>query len=104
MRSNNKPRRARRTRRFFIDFRVLRVLRGLYLLVWYNRQNRISIIWKLTAMEKVNVANKLSLFNDHWSPKIAAELNGQYVKLVKFQGEFVWHHHENEDELFLVIK
>src|SRR5256885_13451744 len=55
-------------------------------------------------MEKVNIANKLSLFNDHWSPKIAAELNGQYVKLVKFQGEFVWHHHENEDELFLVIK
>lgn len=54
--------------------------------------------------DKVNLASKLALFSDYWSPKIVAELNGQQVKLVKFQGEFVWHHHENEDELFLVIE
>jgi mannose-6-phosphate isomerase-like protein (cupin superfamily) len=54
-------------------------------------------------MHKVNVAQKLSCFQDHWSPKIVGELNGQHVKLVKFQGEFVWHHHDSEDELFLVV-
>ncbi len=54
-------------------------------------------------MHKINVAQKLSLFQDHWSPKIVGELNGQHVKLVKFQGEFVWHHHDSEDELFLVV-
>jgi mannose-6-phosphate isomerase-like protein (cupin superfamily) len=55
-------------------------------------------------MHKINVAQKLSLFQDHWSPKIVGELNGQHVKLVKFQGEFVWHHHDSEDELFLVVQ
>jgi len=55
-------------------------------------------------MEKVNLADKLTLFTDHWKPKIVGELNGQQVKLVKFQGPFVWHHHENEDELFFVAK
>lgn len=55
-------------------------------------------------MEKVNIAGKLSLFSDHFNPRIAGELNGQQVKLVKFKGEFVWHHHENEDELFYVVK
>jgi mannose-6-phosphate isomerase-like protein (cupin superfamily) len=55
-------------------------------------------------MQKVNIKDKLSLFDEHWDPRIAAELNGQYVKLVKFNGPFTWHHHENEDELFLVIK
>ncbi|MDQ3817704.1 MAG: cupin domain-containing protein [Acidobacteriota bacterium] len=55
-------------------------------------------------MNKVNVKQKLSLFSEHWSPKIVGELNGQYVKLVKFQGPFVWHHHDNEDEMFLVVK
>lgn len=54
--------------------------------------------------EKVNLSQKFSLFSDHWSPKIAGELNDSYVKLVKFQGEFVWHHHDHEDELFLVVK
>jgi mannose-6-phosphate isomerase-like protein (cupin superfamily) len=54
-------------------------------------------------MQKINLAQKLSSFNDHWSPKIVGELNGQHVKLVKFRGEFVWHHHEAEDELFLVL-
>ncbi len=55
-------------------------------------------------MEKVNLAHKFSLFEDHWSPKIAGEINDSYLKLVKFKGEFVWHHHEEEDELFLVVK
>jgi mannose-6-phosphate isomerase-like protein (cupin superfamily) len=55
-------------------------------------------------MEKVNLSEKFALFNEHWSPKIAGELNGQQVKLVKFKGPFTWHHHDDEDELFLVIK
>lgn len=55
-------------------------------------------------MEKVNLADKLSLINDYWNPRIAGELNGQQVKLVKFKGPFEWHHHENEDELFYVVK
>ena len=55
-------------------------------------------------MEKVNLHQKLSLFSDYFNPKIVAELNGQQVKLVKFKGEFVWHHHEQEDEMFLVIE
>lgn len=54
-------------------------------------------------MQNVNLEEKLASFSDHWSPKIVGELNGQQVKLVKFQGEFVWHHHEHEDELFLVL-
>jgi mannose-6-phosphate isomerase-like protein (cupin superfamily) len=58
----------------------------------------------MVAMEKVNLKEKLSRFAESWSPKIVGELNGQLVKLVKFVGEFVWHHHENEDELFLVVK
>jgi mannose-6-phosphate isomerase-like protein (cupin superfamily) len=55
-------------------------------------------------MDPINLAQKLSLFTDHWSPKIVAELNGQHVKLVKFQGPFVWHRHEHEDELFFVVR
>ena len=55
-------------------------------------------------MNKVNLQQKLSLFGEHWSPKIVGELNGQLVKLVKFQGPFVWHHHQNEDEMFLVVQ
>ncbi len=55
-------------------------------------------------MEKISIADKLSKFNDHWNPRIIAELNGQHVKLVKFQGEFVWHKYENEDELFYVLE
>jgi len=54
--------------------------------------------------EVVNLAQKFSLFTEHWSPKIVGELNDFYVKLVKFQGEFVWHHHDDEDEMFLVVK
>jgi mannose-6-phosphate isomerase-like protein (cupin superfamily) len=55
-------------------------------------------------MNKINVQEKLSLFNDHWNPRIIAVLNGQQVKLAKFQGEFIWHKHDDEDELFMVIK
>ncbi len=55
-------------------------------------------------MQKVNLTEKLARFSDHWSPKVVGELNGQQVKLVKFQGPFVWHHHDAEDELFLVVK
>lgn len=54
-------------------------------------------------IEVVNLAQKLSLFSEAWSPKIVGELNGQMVKLVKLRGEFVWHHHVEEDELFLVL-
>ena len=55
-------------------------------------------------MKKVNLNEKFNLFNDHWSPKIIGELNGQEVKLAKVKGEFVWHNHANEDELFFIVK
>jgi mannose-6-phosphate isomerase-like protein (cupin superfamily) len=55
-------------------------------------------------MDKVNLSEKLGLFAEHWSPRIVAELNGQHVKLAKLKGEFVWHQHEGEDELFLVLR
>jgi mannose-6-phosphate isomerase-like protein (cupin superfamily) len=55
-------------------------------------------------LDKVNLAQKFSLFSEQYSPKIVGELNDSYVKLVKFQGDFMWHHHDNEDELFFVIK
>lgn len=55
-------------------------------------------------MEKVNLAVKFNLFQDHWHPRIVGELNDSYVKLAKLKGEFVWHHHDAEDELFLVVK
>jgi mannose-6-phosphate isomerase-like protein (cupin superfamily) len=55
-------------------------------------------------MDKINLKQKFSLFSNYWSPKIVGELNGQQVKLAKFQGAFIWHQHEKEDELFLVIK
>ena len=55
-------------------------------------------------IEKVNLAQKFDLFDEYWSPRIAGELNDSYVKLAKLKGEFVWHQHDNEDELFLVVK
>lgn len=55
-------------------------------------------------MEKINLAEKFSRFSEHWTPKVVGELNGQQVKLAKLLGPFVWHHHESEDELFLVVK
>lgn len=55
-------------------------------------------------MDKVNISEKLAQFSDHYNPRIIGELNGQYLKAVKLKGEFLWHHHDHEDELFLVIK
>jgi mannose-6-phosphate isomerase-like protein (cupin superfamily) len=55
-------------------------------------------------MEKVNVREKLALFSDYWNPRVVGELNGQHVKLTKFQGEFMWHDHAAEDEMFLVVR
>jgi mannose-6-phosphate isomerase-like protein (cupin superfamily) len=55
-------------------------------------------------MNLINIPNKFGLFQDYWSPRIAGELNDSHLKLVKLKGEFVWHHHDNEDELFLVVK
>ena len=55
-------------------------------------------------MDKVNLTEKFGLFDEHWKPKILAELNGQFVKAVKFKGDFVWHRHDVEDEMFLVVK
>src|SRR5687767_8485922 len=55
-------------------------------------------------MEKVNIAEKFSRIKDYWNPRIAGELNGQMVKLVKFKGEFVWHKHDHEDEMFYVVE
>ena len=55
-------------------------------------------------MGKVNLANKFALFEEYWSPKIVGALNDSYVKVVKLKGEFLWHHHQSEDELFLVVK
>ncbi len=57
-----------------------------------------------SIVDKVNIRQKLALIHDHWSPKVVGELNGQHVKLVKLQGQFIWHKHDHEDELFLVIK
>ena len=58
----------------------------------------------MSTIAKVNLSEKLALFRAYWRPRIVGELNGQQVKLVKFVGEFVWHHHEHEDELFLVVQ
>ena len=55
-------------------------------------------------MDKINLLQKFFLISDHWNPRIVGELNGQYLKLVKFQGPFTWHHHDTEDEMFLVVK
>jgi mannose-6-phosphate isomerase-like protein (cupin superfamily) len=63
--------------------------------------------WDVTEtslMDKVNLRQKFSLFTEHWSPKLVGELNGQHVKLAKLLGSFDWHHHEEEDELFLVVE
>ena len=59
---------------------------------------------KIYAMNKVNTPEKLARFHDHWTPRIVGDLNGQHIKLVKFQGEFVWHKHDDEDEMFYVLR
>jgi mannose-6-phosphate isomerase-like protein (cupin superfamily) len=65
---------------------------------------RATAISEARPMDKVNLAEKLGRFHEHWNPKVVGELNGQHVKLVKFEGEFVWHKHDSEDELFQVVK
>jgi len=55
-------------------------------------------------MQVINIAQKFNLFNEHWSPRIAGEINDSHIKLAKLHGEFVWHQHENEDEMFLIVK
>ena len=57
----------------------------------------------MTKVEKVSIADKMSLFTEHWQPKIVGELNDYHIKLVKFQGDFVWHKHDDTDEMFMVI-
>lgn len=64
----------------------------------------ICCLFVVMTTEKVNLTEKLSQFSDHWNPRVVGELNGQHVKLAKLKGEFVWHKHDNEDELFFVIK
>ena len=61
------------------------------------------LLWR-EMMEKVNLAQKFAQIHEYWKPYIAGELNGQLVKLDKLKGEFIWHHHEHEDEMFLVVK
>ena len=63
-----------------------------------------SFSLQIKPMEKINISEKFALFNDHWSPKVIGELNGQQVKLAKVKGEFVWHDHAEEDEMFLIMK
>ncbi len=58
----------------------------------------------MSNYKSINLQEKYNLINEHWSPKIIGELNGQHVKLAKIKGDFIWHHHEEEDELFMVIK
>src|SRR5438876_10374587 len=69
-----------------------------------SQTNSLRCNRERSLMNKINLKQKFSLIKDHWQPHIAGELNGQYVKLGKFKGPFTWHHHENEDELFLVVK
>ena len=63
-----------------------------------------SVQKEVRIMEKVNIREKFDLFEDRWSPKVIGEVNDAYVKAVKLKGEFVWHHHDEEDEMFLVVK
>src|SRR5436190_6433323 len=58
----------------------------------------------IVSMDKIDIAEKLSRFHDHWNPRIVGELNGQHVRLVKFKGAFVWHKHDHEDEMFYVVE
>ncbi len=70
--------------------------------VLHQQRPQISTA-KNNIMNKVNLEEKFKLFSEHWSPKIVGELNGQHVKIAKFKGEFAWHSHDNEDEMFLVV-
>ena len=68
---------------------------------WVKAEARAQ---RYNLVEKVSLAQKFSLFDEYWSPKVVGELNGQAVKIAKLKGEFLWHHHEAEDEFFMVIK
>ncbi len=76
--------------------------------IWNNLDPFLNYIKKLITknmmLEKINIKEKFTLFSEYWTPNIIAKLNGQAVKIAKIKGPFIWHHHENEDELFLVIK
>ncbi len=69
----------------------------------YTELQSKKIVQNLMKLAKINISEKLSLFSEYWSPKIVGELNGQQVKLAKFKGKFIWHKHENEDEMFYVL-
>lgn len=71
---------------------------------WSTKRFITLLIRKKLLMQKVNLREKFNHITEYWKPKIAGELNGQHVKLAKLKGEFIWHRHENEDELFLIIK
>src|SRR3989441_11143237 len=83
-----------------LSFRT--VLRRAHVSAW-EFAGLVYLNWR-QPMQSVNLAEKFRLFDDYYSPKIAGELNESYLKLAKLKGEFVWHHHEAEDELFLVVK
>ncbi|MCP4901517.1 MAG: cupin domain-containing protein, partial [bacterium] len=68
-----------------------------------DAERRVSTYREERPMNAINLKEKLASFSTHWDPKVIAELNGQHVRLVKFQGTFDWHHHDTEDELFLVL-
>jgi len=85
------------------------VEKGISPIIFGGHKNPFGVngtypLFVLQTMDKINLNEKLSQFSDHWSPRIVGELNGQQVKLVKLLGEFDWHHHDDEDELFLVVK
>jgi mannose-6-phosphate isomerase-like protein (cupin superfamily) len=96
--------RTKCTRRSYLDSRDSRLKLGRTTDVCYMEGDTSAGGTPITAIEKINLAQKFALIEDHWNPRIAGELNDSHVKLVKLKGEFVWHHHEVEDELFLVIK
>ena len=77
---------------------------GLSTSVGDNGLGSMRSIWQNVSMDPLNLAQKLSLFSEHWSPKVIAELNDYQFKLVKLQGDFVWHQHDDTDEAFIVIK
>ena len=74
-------------------------IKGIHILEENNNHIKVKV-----GSRKINIGDKFDLFKDHWSPKIIAELNGQDIKLAKVKGEFVWHTHKNEDELFFIVK
>lgn len=83
---------------------LLRLLMYKFGLINFAYVDSILNLIKKQVMTAINLQEKFNLFNDHWNPKIIGELNGQAIKLAKVKGEFVWHNHRDEDELFFIIK